>query len=231
MITIPVFIVVKANNEENFNNNKELLLYAYDYIYKQQILRQTIVISDSQEMLDYASNIGFKFTYLERCKKCHTCNIEYNGIYHYLLDHPEIKYDWFILYNIYQPFKGKNMILDSIIAINDNYDFITTYTYVYDRSAYYITDKNKFVNEDNTSRVDLIPQKVKMIDNSILCIKTKYFLNAIENGYIAKDLWKGKFKTIYNKALYVPIGDNDDIHQLDIAEKIFRDIQIRKEES
>ena len=47
-----------------------------------------------------------------------------NGVLHFLLSSHK-KYDWFIVFNIDQPFKDPNLLYNVIRAINDNYDSLT----------------------------------------------------------------------------------------------------------
>ena len=149
MINIPIFITAKGGTKNSFSRSYELLPYAYEYIVRQQALRWTIIISDSSELLEYAKKLGFRHVYQERCINCQFCQLEFNGPYHYFVDN-KTNCEWFIDLPLNQPFKSSDLILTCIDSINDNYDFITSYTEVDDRSDFYIDENNKQKLKENS---------------------------------------------------------------------------------
>ena len=222
IINIPILVTVRANTENEYTKNIALLPYAYDYLNEQQALKYTVVISDSQKMLEYASDLGFHCTY-------YTSNIDeelYNSFeieatYRYFNDN-NIECEWFIILPVNQPFKGQNLIINAIYKINDNYDFITSYSIIKDRYAYFINDdntfvyENKIINDKRTHTTD-----VKMLDDAIYCVKYEFLEQCINSNDSHNEFWNGSFLTIQNNAMYLPIYGIEQIEQLFIAENIF----------
>ena len=64
---IPIFITVRANTDEILRTNKEALKFSYLFIKDLELFSQTYIISDKQEMLDYAKELGFTNTILYTC--------------------------------------------------------------------------------------------------------------------------------------------------------------------
>ena len=93
-----------------------LLPYAYNYMAKQQFVKRCVIISPDQDILDYAIQLGFEHTFLEPCNHFGQCISEMNGVLHFLLSSTK-KYDWFILFNIDQPFKDPNLLYNVIRAL------------------------------------------------------------------------------------------------------------------
>ena len=219
MINIPIFITAKGGTKNSFSRSYELLPYAYVYIVRQQALRWTIIISDSSELLEYAKKLGFRHVYQERCINCQFCQLEFNGPYHYFVDN-KTNCEWFIDLPLNQPFKSSDLILTCIDSINDNYDFITSYTEVDDRSDFYIDENNKFVYDKDIRRDSNCP-KVRMLDGSIYCIKKSFLDNCVKSGNTTKAFWSGRFATVKNNAMYLPVRSKEHMKQLDTARVIF----------
>ena len=57
---IPIFITARGNNEEIIQINKESLKFSYLFIKNLDLFNQTYIISDNNNMLDYAAALGFK---------------------------------------------------------------------------------------------------------------------------------------------------------------------------
>ena len=93
---------------------------------------------------------------------------------------------------------------------------------------FFIEDnKNTFISNDDKRFTELCP-KVKMIDSSMFCIKYSFFKECFKKGDISKYLWRGKFKVIENKAMFVPINSKENIIQLSKAEEIFSYVNANK---
>lgn len=214
MINIPIFITLRACNEEEKYKSAAMLPYAYHYMNEQQFTKRCIIISAEPELLAYAKDLGFENTFLEPCKHCGQCTIEMNGILHWLRKHSSQKYDWFISFRIDQPFKDTNLLYNVIRAINDNYDVICSNSQMKDRSKLFISDDDKFLhNVDNAQRmIDYCPT-VKFIDSSIMAIKTSFFMNCcvagassiISQADFYQNFWAGKFLSVENKTMFIQV--------------------------
>ena len=221
MINIPILLTVKGTTQRDIKNGIDLLPYIYDYIESQQILKYTVVISDADEILNYAHRLGFLQTYKEQCVKCRFCNIDFNGPYHFFRD-TQTDCEWYIVIPINQPFKSKNLILNTIYAINDNYDFITSYSHTVDRYSFYIDDDNKFIKKNDNHKNTKV---VKMLDEAIFAVKKSYLLECVKSGDPHKKFWEGKFKTIENDSIFFPVNNAFDMSKFNKTEEIFNRVR------
>ena len=57
---IPIFITARGNNDEVIQINKESLKFSYLFIKNLNLFNQTYIISDNNDILDYAAALGFK---------------------------------------------------------------------------------------------------------------------------------------------------------------------------
>lgn len=226
-INIPLFIAIKGEPANIREMNIELLKYAYVYLKGRFNFDRVYIVSDNQEVLDIAGKLGFTNLYLEKCKHCPVCKIDIIGIYHCILDW-KINCDWFINFRIPQPFKGNRVLVDCINAINENYDMVASYSWINDRSNYFIDNKDNWINETDHRLAEYCP-KVKMVDGSIFCHKTSHFMEIVPKGHFDTELWKGKIKFIENKAMFLPIFGLEQVKQLDIAEVAFLEVGKLKE--
>ena len=57
---IPIFITVRGDNLQTIKRNEEALKYSYILISEMNLFNQTYIISDNNDMLNYAKTLGFK---------------------------------------------------------------------------------------------------------------------------------------------------------------------------
>lgn len=222
IINIPILVTVRAKTEREYKKNIALLPYVYDYLNQQQALKYTTVISNSDKMLEHACYLGFKNTYcVHGVDEDIYHGFEIKSAYKYFTDN-KIQCEWFIILPTNQPFKGKNLLVNSIYTINDNYDFITSYSIIKDRYAYFIDDTNSFIDKNEIINDErLHTPTVKMLDDAIYCIKYDFLEKCIASDSPHFCFWRGKFLTIKNNAMFLPINNVEHIEQLFIAENIF----------
>ena len=60
MNNIPILIPVKGISRRCPGKNRKLLPYTADYLLRQNLIKNAVVISDDQELGDFASRLGFK---------------------------------------------------------------------------------------------------------------------------------------------------------------------------
>lgn len=219
MINIPIFIVAKGCDSKKAELTKTLLPYAFDYINQNEILSQTWVISDDDEIISLSKELGFNNIYKEKCKHCPICHIDFVGIYHCIIDN-KIDCEWFLNVRLDQPFKGFKLILDLIRAIDDKYDLVCSASYIRDRSMFFVDENDKFI-ENVDRRLSNYCPTVKMIDSSIYAYKTKVFIEDVKSGHFDVVSWTHKMKTVINNAMFINIFEAEQIKQLDKAQEIF----------
>lgn len=228
---IPIFIVINTDTEEEKNKSIILLPYAYYYMYKQQFIKRCIIISKDISILKYALKLGFIHIYLEKCNNCNICNIEWNGILHYIND-TENKCDWFIKFSIDQPFKSFDLLYQIIKTINNNYDFIVSTSTIQDRSIMYINEDNNFLyNVDNGQRQIRKLPEVNIIDFSLFAVKTSFFIKCCNNTEIQlnaefyRNFWDGRFLTVKNESMFIQIYKNSHTDRFKEVNDIYQEIQ------
>ena len=218
---IPIFISARGNNINISNKNKEALKYTYVLIEEMNMFNQTYIISDSQEMLDYAKLLGFKHFIYQECKtKEDIIYLDYIGIYNFYKK-TGYKPDWFILLSINQLFRDKNLIYNCIRNIDAKYDVIASYTEISNPSSFVLDENNKIINGEHLN--SSIIERKKIVDASIYAINTDFAIYIMECGEAdrSKVFWNGKFKFFKNNSLYTDIYLLDDINKYnDIINKI-----------
>ncbi len=222
-VDIPIFIPAKCETPEQIRQNKVLLPFAYHYLNKHQLLRNTVVLSDSQDFLDYAVRLGFNKTYLEKCVGCKQCRIQEKGILHYMHD-TGTDAEWFIIYSLRRPFKGENLILDVVNKINDNYDFVTTYSIRTDRAMFYIGEDKKFVEDVEVRNPDRC-KHYATVDSALFCMKKQFLYKVATSKNPDNTLWEGRFKTVLNKGLYYDMCDDEDFVRIEKVAKVIEEVR------
>ena len=221
---IPIFIVVETYTPEIKALNVQLLPYAYYYVKILQTLSRVIVISEDDEVLDYAKRLGFKYTY-----KTSSNNVKYGlryiGIYNHMNEYPA-DYDWFITLRLDQPFKSENLILDAIKGIKWNLDFLVSTSKMTDRERLFINSDGKFlqlINNSNRNFEECIV--TDMIDCSVFCFKTEFFRKCVESNDFYGTLWEGKFETIKNESMFIQILGHHHTERFMAVHNIFMEVQ------
>lgn len=211
---IPIFITFRGNTEENFLQSKTLLKFAYIFIEEQNLFSQTFVISDNQELLDYAKELGFlKFIYYP-CKNDYDITyLEYLATFKFGNDNNYWP-DWIIILNATQLFRSSNIIRDCIRNIDDKYDVIASYTEISDRQHFFIDESRNSTNNHTPYRLITSERhRVKMIDAAIYAIKTTFARSCMDVEDPSQKFWNGNFKFFKNNSLYSDIYTSDDIQK------------------
>lgn len=213
MITkIPIFITARGHNKEEFDKNKECLKFAYIFISKQNLFDQTFIISDNKELLDYALKLGFTKTIHYECKNSNDIKyLEYLATYTYGKENNYYP-DWIIILNINQIFRSYSLISDCINNIDDNYDIITSYTEINNKSHFFISTLEK--DKHNLSHLLSNELDIQhMADASIYAVRSKFAFECMEYDDPSEHFWKGRIKFFKNKSVYVDIRNIDHIKQ------------------
>ena len=220
---IPIFITVRGNNIGAIKKNKEALKYTYILIRDMNLFSQTYIISDNQDMLDYAKTMGFINTIYQKCNSDDDISyLDYIGIYNYYKQ-TGYKPDWFILMALNQLFKNRSLIYDCIRNIDDSYDVVASYTEISNRSAFFIKN-DKIVSSGHM--VTHERDRQKMIDASIYAIKSDFAIKCMQSEGLDPSavFWSGKIKYFENSSIYTDVTSLNDIKKYedtgDIIDKI-----------
>lgn len=212
MTKIPIFITARGHNKEEFVKNKECLKFAYIFIREQNLFGQTFIISDNRELLDYSLRLGFTKTIHYECKNDNDIKyLEYLATYNYGITHNYYP-DWIIILNISQIFRSYLLISDCINNIDDNYDVITSYTEINNKSHFFISNLEN--NKQNLSH--LLSHEVdiqNMGDAAIYAIRSKFAFECMEYPDPSEHFWKGRMKFFQNRSIYVDIRNIKHIQQ------------------
>lgn len=215
---IPIFITVRANTDEILKTNKEALKFSYLFIKDLELFSQTYIISDKQEMLDYAKNLGFTNTILYTCgNEKDLLYLEYLATYRYGVENNYYP-DWIILVNVKQIFKNVALLRDCINNIDDKYDIIASYTEISDKSKFFIKDDNNESCENillnkKESMLTSKEERVKMIDAAIYAVKASFAFECMKYNDPSEHFWSGKIKYFKNNSLYTDIFTIEDINK------------------
>lgn len=231
-IRIPIFITIRTDDEETKARNIELLPYAFDYLRYHQVIDNCIVICRDEDVLEYAKDLGFNHTHKEICINCKHCNLSVNGILHYIQE-TDRKFDWFIIFNLNQPFKSKDILTDCIRQIDYNQDFLISSSLVRNIRGLVVSDNCEFVENINDHELRIYDdcEMVRIIDSSIICVNTEYFLNCMNhkecqdlNDFYNK-LWKGKYKLISNRSCFVNVTSEKQVENFRLAADIIKRVE------
>lgn len=208
------FITVKGESKRCPNKNKILLPYVLEQVVDYM---NVIVITDSIELKQIAETYNVK-VFLED-KKIQTS--EFNSIYNYLVETGDSMSD-FIYLPVTQPFRNNSIIKNIQNLELENYDLITTYSVVPNRSIF-------LLNEDNTYKIDSYERKgclcpeVKMIDGCIYKIKTEFLYKVINSDSPNHTFWnKSKIKFIENKLdVFLDVDTLEDLRRFEILKNYY----------
>ena len=213
ILTIPIFICIKGVSKRCPGKNKMLLPYAYSYLTKIGEINNVIIISEDNELLQYAQSLGFlniyKEDYIEN-------GDELLSISNYFINN-HICYSYFFLFPICQPYKNLDLInkFKKNIDKLDSYDFITSKTFIEDRSIFYIDDHNNFINKSNNlnERKGSLCKTYYMIDGSLYLFKYSFFEKIMNTINKNSALWNSNFYTIENNSIFLDIDYKNDLNK------------------
>ena len=211
-IQIPIFITARGDSKMAIDRNKELLKYTYVFIRDMNMFNQTFIISDNEEMLEYAKKLGFIYTIHQPCETENDISfLTYTAIYQFHLQ-TQYKPDWIIVLALNQLFRLPSLISDCIQNIDSKYDVVASYTEISNKSDYFIKD-NKIVG--NGHLVTHERDRQKMLDGVIYAIKTNFAIYVMQHADhdLSEIFWKGKFKFFENRSAYTDIYTLSDINK------------------
>lgn len=206
MKNIPIIIPFKETSIRCPEKNFYLFPYTLEWLYEQDVYPQDIyVVSNSKRVEDLVTENNLNFVRESE-------NGEYLGdIEASYTVAKKLNVPYYIFLPLTQPIRNKNLI-DQIRSLKDeNFDFVTTYQNISDRSIYYIDNNDKFIHPSKNRKGCLCPS-FKMLDGSIYGIKTAFIESIINSEDINASFWNGKFKTIYNDVnLFLDVDTKKDL--------------------
>lgn len=220
---IPIFITVRGNTPDVAKKNKYCLIFSYLYIKQQNLFDQTYIISDNEDVLRYAEELGFSNLIYYPCgSKKDLKYLEYLATYRYGVEnnyHP----DWIILLNVNQLFKAPNLISKCIKNIDMKFDVIASYTTISNRSHFFI---ETISNTENKNRLlSSEHQRVNMIDAAIYAVKTEFAFSCMEYDDPSVHFWSGKIKYFENDSVYTDIYSINDIDKYKTVYDILNELK------
>lgn len=209
---IPIFIVVRGNNDDIIKINKESLKYVYVYIKDMNMFNQTWIISDNENIIEYSLKLGFKNAYYQKCNNENDITyLEYISLYNFYKE-KQFKPDWFILLSLNQPFRDYRLLSDCIKNIDNKYDVIASYTEQVDKDEYCI-ENNKIILQSR--HITYEKKYKKIVDASIYAIKADFAIKCMTSDEDpAVIFWSGKIKYFKNYSLLTNIYNINDINNL-----------------
>jgi len=215
MNDIPILIPIKGISKRCPDKNRKLLPFTIKFITDQNCTNNTFVISDSSDLLKLAKSYGLN-TYLEVREEGQDELIScYNFIKNY-------QYDVFVLLPVTQPFRDKYLLQKCCSlyrkTINEEIDFITSFTEVSNRERFYLDFKNDIPTFKNghTVRKGESCSSITMIDGAIYMIKTDFIRKTALSQNTNCSFWNGRFRCVYNKAPFMDVDIESDMENIEL---------------
>lgn len=207
------FITVKGKSIRCARKNHKLLPIL---LKKVKEFLDIIVITDSKEISNICEKHNINY-YIEDKKLID----EFHSIYNYLRDTNRLEeITEFALLPVTHPLCNIETIMKVVYSDMSQYDVVTTFTYINDRSIFYLNEENEFIIS-NTERKGSLCSKVKMADGSCYKLTTHFLKQVINSNNSNYTFWNyGKIKFIENSSEYYI--DIDEKMDLMIFEKYFK---------
>lgn len=185
------YITVKGTSVRCPRKNHTLLPYVLAYARK---LFDVVVITDDDELEGIAKEYG-----VEVYKDRNTHKIsEFHAIYGYLAEQGKLdKDEEFVILPVTQPLRNEYSMKTVRDLDMTEYDVVTTYTVVSNRSIF-------LLNEDNTFKVDSYNRKgcmckdEKMADGSMYRMRNMFLRDIVESEDTNHEFWHSKILWVEN---------------------------------
>lgn len=206
-----IFITVKGTSVRCPDKNKILLPFTL-----KKITDNVIVITDSLEIVEICKEFNVK--YFIEDKQTQKCELK--SIYDFIVNTNQIdSIEEFVHLQVTHPLCNIETIMEVINYKMENYDMITTFTYVPNRKIFLLNDDDTYMY-DSYERKGSLCKPTKMIDGSVYKIKTTFLKKVIDSDNVNHTFWnKSKKKFIQNKTnIFL---DVDESYELDLFQKYF----------
>lgn len=219
MNNIPILIPVKGISRRCPGKNRKLLPYTADYLLRQNLIKNAVVISDDQELGDFASRLGFK-TNVEIRKEGQD---ELSSCRNFIKNSD---YEAFILLPVTQPFREIDLIRKccSLYAqVKNEIDFVTSFVEISDRKRFYLefTESVPAFRNKDVKRKGALCETIPMIDGAIYLIKSAFICEVAMSTDPNKAFWTGRFRCIKNNVPFMDIDTPDDMAKFQFLKEYF----------
>lgn len=219
MNNIPILIPVKGISRRCPGKNRELLPFTADYLLRQNLIKDAIIISDDKELGDFASTLGFKINVEIRKEGQDELSSCFNFI-------KNSDYEGFILLPVTQPFRETGLIRKccSLYAeVKDELDFVTSFVEIPDRERFYLEFAGSvpaFRHKD-MKRKGVLCETIPMIDGAIYLIKSAFIREVAMSEDPNRAFWTGRFRCIKNNVPFMDIDTSDDMAKFQFLKEYF----------
>lgn len=182
--------------------NHELLEWTINWLGPQK--SNTVLITDSQELIDKANLLDVSTW------KTINYNGEFSCFKEYLENNLFTGED-FIYLPLTQPLREIGLLDRILNADILDYDFITSYTYLPDRSIFEINEDNEFNIQSTSGRKGCMCSNRKILDGAIYRIKIDHLTNTVRSQNQNKTFWDGKKGLVSNNMPFLDIDTVEDL--------------------
>lgn len=213
MDNIPILIPVKTVSVRCPNKNKILLPYTLDYVRKQGLEKNIVVIADSDEFLPIVKDYSINEYYVENRQDD---SDEMLSINNYLKDKPIHDCIWL---PSTQPCRSDNLLSDVIAYGITNYDMVTSFVKRQNRKIFEINkDKKNFVIKDIERKGSLCEDEF-IADGAIYYITKNFIKKVCDSNNRNYYFWNSKIGFVENHSPFVDIDTKND---MDLLLKYYR---------
>lgn len=185
------YITVKGNSVRCPRKNHTLLPYVLNYASE---LFDVVVITDDDELEDIAKEYGVT---VYRDKNPHKIS-EFHAIYGYLMEQGKLdSNEEFVVLPATQPFRTKETMQEVRDMDMTNYDVITTYTVVSNRSIFLLNDDNTF-KTNSYNRKGCMCQEERMADGSMYKMRNTFLRGIVESTDVNHSFWHSRIAFVEN---------------------------------
>ncbi len=219
MNNVPILIPVKGISKRCPDKNRRLLPFTANYLSRRGLIKNAVVISDSRELVDFASTLGF-MTYIEMRKEeqdelisCHNF-IKYSD------------YEEFFLLPVPQPFRELGLIqkcYSLYVEMKNEIDFVTSFVEIPNRERFYLEfagDIPLFRNK-TMKRKGALCDTLSMIDGAIYLIKSAFIHKVAISADPNETFWNGHFRCIKNNVPFMDIDTQEDMEKFEALKEYF----------
>lgn len=212
----PILIPAKNISTRLPNKNKKLLPYTTRWLGEDR--NRAILLSDSLDLLEFGIDLGISGQLITNQLGEIPTMLDW-------IEKEEYLGDWIIHLPLPQPLRYSNLLLDLDNFKNpENFDFITSYTWLPKRPIFEIDEDGKFITE-SSERMGKLCSKSRVLDGAIYLIKTSWIKECCKFDNWNSKFWSGKIGLVENN---VPILDIDWESDLDMFNNILNTVKIIK---
>lgn len=201
-----ILIPAKGKSVRCPHKNEILLPYMARYLFADGKIQDAVVLSDSEQIRTLANTLGMEAWAEERTDK----DDDLSACRKYMQGCED---EWFFMLPLTQPFKHYGLLDEMLEVVDDKTDFVVTSHMVADRSIFYVKD-GEFLKYSEERKGCLCPER-EMVDGTAYLIRKEWLNRTWQNRHF----WKGRFKTVVNKAPWLDIDTPEDMEKFRFVTK------------